>query len=137
MRVKDIETERLWDEMKRRNPSLYDFEQHAAQKKEARKTEHILREMEYAEPLGDDYPPEVDFVKLDMEESDSSPCVDPDEDWFYEEEDWYENKIADAWMEDDFGIYWDGNGHSDNKSDSGYVTPGSYNDTSDFYTNLD
>ena len=74
MSVKDIETERLWGEMKRKNPSLYDSEHPApliephAKKREARKV--------YSDSV-DDYPPEDDFVELDTAESDSSTSVHP------------------------------------------------------------
>ena len=99
--AKDIETERLWDEMKRKNPSLYDLDHHAAQKREARKTERILRELAYAEPLGDDYPPEEDFVELDTAESDSSTSVHTDEMDYSEEEEWYGDlaEIEEEWQE--------------------------------------
>ena len=112
MSAEDIETERLWDEMKRKNPSLYDSEYPApliephAKKREARKA--------YAERLdklvesfkakdagsedaidrmltgGGDYPMEEDFVELDMAESDSSTSVHTDEMDYSEEEEWYE-----------------------------------------------
>ena len=111
MRAKDIETERLWDEMKRKNPSLYDSEHPApliephAKKREARKV--------YSDSV-DDYPPEDDFDELDTAKSDSSTSVHTDEMDYSEEEEWYENGIAEAFMEDDFKFYWDWNGHRDN-----------------------
>jgi hypothetical protein len=128
MSVKDIETERLWDEMKRKNPSLYDSEHPApliephAKKREARKAKCILREMAYAEQRGDDYPAGLDFVLLDTEDSDSSTSVHTDEMDDFEEDEWYydlaeikedeiEREKASYYYDYDIDDYVDGSGN--------------------------